>query len=76
MEQIAQYNIIVPNGESPVVRTVNSTLLFVGRQSGLKIEPEQHSDLVIAVARDISEAAPKLRQSVEDLFQSAFSDII
>jgi hypothetical protein len=68
-----KYDIVVPLDQKPdIVGTIESSLDFFAQGSGLKIEPAETGDLAIAVAADISEAAPKFRTYAEDLLSQIF----
>ena len=68
-----KYGIIVPQNEKPeIIGTIESSLNFFAQKSGLKVEPGETGALVIAVAADISEAAPKFRTLAENLLSQIF----
>jgi hypothetical protein len=69
-----KYDIIAPQGEVPeIVHTIEDTLGFLAIRSGLRIEPGQNPDLVIAVAHNISTAAPDFRKFAQDFLQQGLS---
>jgi hypothetical protein len=70
-----KYDIIVPQDEKPaIIGTIEGSLHFFAQKSGLKVEPAAAGDLVIAVAHDISAAAPNFRKYVEEFLSQASSE--
>jgi hypothetical protein len=65
-----KYDIIAPIGEKPdIASSIDGVLQFMAQHSGLRVEPSQTPDLVLAVAHDIAAAAPSFRKTVEDFLQ-------
>jgi hypothetical protein len=70
-----KYELILPQGQTPeIVHTIEGTLDFMARQSGLKAElVYRGADVALFVASDISTVGPGIRKNVEDFIQQLFS---